>query len=231
MNTETEKKMVVRKLDSLSQEQKSYVLDRAANGRLIDVVDDLREQGVVVSVPTLSRYLQRDREEQLLADGKEMKEAVAALAERGKDGALREGSLEAVRQRLYERVLVSTDPEEALKLYNAMLKEEAKLKELELEGRKVKVAEEQVRLQAVKIAAGNRRGPHPGPVPEEEGVVVETSIVRDEVSERERKLLELVGDLVGILNGGGMPEEKVVAARARVGTEGRLLSEGSRNEK
>jgi hypothetical protein len=226
MNTENTKKSVARKLDSLSDEQKNFVLETAANARLIDVVESLREYGIVTSVPTLSRFLQRDREKRLLEDGKAMRESVVALAERGKDGVLREGSLEAVRQRLYERVLVSNDPEEALRLYNAMLKEEAKVKELDLEARKVKVSEEQVRLQAIKLAGvGRKPAPHLGPLPKGEGEVVESSIVTEELSGRERKLSELVRDLAGIVNGSGTAEEKVLAARVRLGSEGKLLSE------
>ena len=234
MNTENiEKvgKVSKLKLDELSEYQKINIAELAAESRLIDVVLELKKRGIETSPAALSRYLRRERERALLEDGDDLKKAVSELAERAKDGALREGSLEAVRQRLYERVLVSNDPEEALNLYNAMLKEEAHVRELELEARKVKVAEEQVRLQAIKLASGGGKSVR---------AVVEASAVveGDElagrmpavpvpvpVSEREQKLVELVGDLAGIVNGGGLSEEKVLAVRERLGREGKLLSE------
>jgi hypothetical protein len=69
--------------------------------------------------------------------------------------------LEAARQKLYERVVNSTDPDTAREAYEAMLKEETKLKELELESRKAAALEEGVRLQRLRIevmAAGGGRG-------------------------------------------------------------------------
>ena len=59
--------------------------------------------------------------------------------------------MEAVRQRLYERALVSQSPEEARELYAAMVKEEARFKELELEARKIAALEQQVKLQELRI--------------------------------------------------------------------------------
>jgi hypothetical protein len=222
MKNENVDKRTVCKLDELTEEQKSFVLEMAANARMIDVVEALKEHGVLVSVATVSRYLQRDREKRLLEDGGEMKEAVAALAERGKDGTLRKGSLEAARQRLYERVLTSNDPEEALALYNSMLKEEVKLQELALEERRVKVAEGQLRVQRLRL----RKDETHKAMVECSDAVVEAMVVNEaRLSERELKLVELVWDLSGILNRGGGAEEKVMDARSRLGDGVKLLEE------
>ena len=72
-----------------------------------------------------------------MEDSEDSTAAVEKLATRGKEGTLRVGTLEAVRQQLYTQALEATTPEEALQLYSAMVKEETRLKELELEARKV----------------------------------------------------------------------------------------------
>lgn len=228
-NIEKVGKVSKSKLDELGEAQKNNIAELAAASRLIDVVMVLKAEGIQTSPAALSRFLRRERERHLLEDGDDLKGAVETLAERAKDGTLREGSLEAVRQRLYERVLVSNDPEEALKLYHAMLKEEAKVKELELEARKVKVAEEAVRLQGIRLAGGGgksvRAVVEASAAVEGEDHGGKMAVVAVANPERERKLLELVSDLDGIVNGSGMAEEKVLAARVRLGSEGRLLSE------
>jgi hypothetical protein len=146
------------KLEQLSPEKQSWLLEIAAHSNLINVVEALKEHGIETSTSALSRFVRKHREEALLEAGEEMKGSVEALAERGKDGKLREGTLEAVRQRLYERALVSNSPEEARELYAALVKEEGRLKELELEARKVAALEQQVRLQGVRIQVMARQG-------------------------------------------------------------------------
>src|ERR1044071_381130 len=84
------------KLENLSEEMQSNILEMAVNARLADIVMALKEQGVETSAPSLSRFIRRDRERRLLEEGRDMKEAVDALAERGRGGNLREGTIEAV---------------------------------------------------------------------------------------------------------------------------------------
>ena len=130
------------KLEQLPQETQEKIIDLSAEASLPDVLRSLRERGVEVSVASLKRYLREHRAKRLVADGEGMKEMVNVLAERGRDGKLRVGTLEAVRQRLYERALESQTAEEALAMYAAMVKEETRLKELELEARKVAALEQ-----------------------------------------------------------------------------------------
>jgi hypothetical protein len=76
------------------------LLDIAAHSRLATVIEALREHGIETSMSALSRFVRKHREELLMEEGAEMKASVDALAERGREGKFREGTIEAVRQRL-----------------------------------------------------------------------------------------------------------------------------------
>ena len=110
------------KLEQLTPEKQSWIIEIAANARLIDMIEILEKEGIETSTSALSRFIREHRERDLMEAGEEMKASVETLAERGREGKLREGTLEAVRQRLYERALVSQSPEEALELYGAMVR-------------------------------------------------------------------------------------------------------------
>ena len=159
-----------------------------------------------------------------------------ALAEAGRDGKLREGALEAVRQRLYERALVSQSPEEARELYAAMVKEEARLKELELEARKVAALEQQAKLQAVRIEvertkASSRRGVKSAEVVESAPAAAgeltngnggDASSKQESAGETQRLLLVL-REVNEIVNRAGSMEEKVLELRARLAEAAKML--------
>ena len=152
MNTENTSKRRG-KLEQLSEEMQTGIIEITMNSTLTNAVLALQKRGIDVSVPTLSRYVRKHREKLLMEEGEEMKGTVGALAARGKESAFRVGTLEAVRQRLYDRALLSNSPEEARQLYAAMVKEEAKLQELELERRRLGIAEEELKLKALKARA------------------------------------------------------------------------------
>jgi hypothetical protein len=229
------------KLEQLSEEMRTRIIEMAMHATLVDMVVGLQGEGVDVSVPTLSRFIRKHREKLLIEEGEEMKGTTSALATRGKESTFRVGTLEAVRQRLYEQALVLQSPEEARELYAELVKEEAKLRELELEARRVAVAEEQVKVQrlraeaevAVKrqkaivmaseavmevasegngerreLAGGDRAGREPGDP---------TSKQLAERAGGEEKWLRLFGEVMGILNRGGAPEETLLEARVRLG--------------
>jgi hypothetical protein len=149
---------VTKKLESLSPEIREWILEFAAHAqRLTDVMEPLRERGIEVSVSTLRRFVREHRERVVLADGESMDGGVEALVKRGRGEAIRKGTLEAVRQRLYEDALSPTSSrEETLKMYAELLKEEGKLKELELAERKLALAAEQTRLQKVRLRLAAR---------------------------------------------------------------------------
>jgi hypothetical protein len=111
----------------------------------------LKENGVDTSDSALSRFLKKRRGMQLVENGKELAAAAEALAEQGRGGKLREGTLEVMRQQFFEKAAGGVGGEEAQVLYGALVAEEARVKELELEARKVAALEQQVRLQERRI--------------------------------------------------------------------------------
>jgi hypothetical protein len=133
--------------------------------------------------------------------------------------------LEAVRQRLYERVLDSRNPEEARLLYAALVKEEGKLKELELEARKVALAEEKLKLDML-VARGKLAGRAKADVVDAEengagsGAAISDQRAKLQLggpqgpTEKETRLMALVRTVEGILNRGGDLGEKIIEARA-----------------
>ena len=221
------------KLELLPAEMQAGIIEIAANSRLVDALEALKEHGVEVDISTLSRFIKKHQAKNIVKDGTEMKTEVDALAERGKDGKFREGTLEAVRQKLYEQVLESRTPEEALAMYAAMVKEETRLKELELEARKVAALEQQVKLQGLRIEVQARQGKGMrsaevvgsaavAELAEGEKGGVPTSSGGGRVEEERQRLEVVLREVEGIVNGAGYADDKVLAVRARL-AEGRKL--------
>jgi hypothetical protein len=147
--------------------------------------------------------------------------------------------LEAVRQRLYEGALALQSPEEARALYAELVKEEAKLRELELEARRVAVAEEQVKVQRLRAEAEVA-------LKRQKAIVTASAAVVDVGSEggaamkqlggpdraglepggpgaSDGKWVQLFGEVMGILNRGGDAGENLLEARALLSEEMKLL--------
>jgi hypothetical protein len=223
-------------LENLDETVRTWILETAPFTNLIEMVTNLRKRGVMTSVPTLSRFVRRHQEKMLLAEREEMKEAVDRLSEGGKEGRLREGSLEAVRQRLYERVLSSREPEEARLLYAALVKEEMRLKELELEARKIALAEEELKVKAALALEGGGRRKKAEIVDAAElknsrgGAEARRELAEGGAGggemkqlaaplESEKRLKEVLGRALEVLNRGGALEERMLEARG-------LLAEG-----
>jgi hypothetical protein len=239
MKTE-EKETRVTTLEKLSPEQQTWIFETALNSSLVDITVALREQGIHTSPASICRFMRKDRERRLLEDKKETRAAAAALAEGASEGKLREGTLEAVRHRLYERALVSQSPEEALELYGAMVKEEARLRELELEARKVAALEQQVKLQGLRVevevakarqARGVKTAEVVGSAPVPVGELTEGQQAGTEPgdpnvpAEAERQRLRvMLREANEIANRGGPVEEKFLELRIRLGEEIRALA-------
>ena len=225
MKTENKETRSDNTLENLTPNQKEFVLEMAANARLCDVTMALKEEGIDISTSTLSRYLRRERERRMLEERADSKATVDELAANAKEGKLREGTLEAVRQRLYDRALLSNSPEEARQLYAAMVKEEAKLQELELERRRIAIAEEELKLKALAMRA--ELGPAKAEVVEssaEEAKEIEAPEVKQlaATSENEQRLAETIRQAEAILNRGGELVDRLLEARS-------LLAEAARS--
>jgi hypothetical protein len=191
-NQNVEKRNRLMELEQLAPEKQSEILEMALNASLVDVSVSLRRHGIHTSPSALSRFVRRDRERKMLEERKEMAGTVEAFAEAGRDGKLREGTLEAVRQRMYERAIVSRDPEEARELFAAMAREEAKFRELELEARKVAAHEQQVKLQGLKIQVLAEKGAGAG-----KGIKKVEVVDSQRVEGNERAKLEVRAGLAG----------------------------------
>jgi hypothetical protein len=232
------------KLEQLSEEVQTGIIEITMNSTLTNAVLALQKRGIDVSVPTLSRYVRKHREKLLIEEGEEMKGTVGALAARGKESAFRVGTLEAVRQRLYEGALALQSPEEARGLYAELVKEEAKLRELELEARRVAVAEEQVKVQRLRAEADVALKRQKAIVTASEAVVEvggergdsgttkqlggpdRAGLEPGGPGAREETLMRLVGEVLGILNRGGDAGENLLEARATLSQEMKLLGTG-----
>ena len=128
------------------------------------------------------------------------------------------------------------EPEEARLLYAALVKEEMRLKELELEARKIALAEEELKVKAaLALEGGGRR---------KKAEIVDAAELKNSrgdaearrelaeggtgggemkqlaaPSESEKRLKEAVGQALEVLNRGGELEERMLEARG-------LLAEG-----
>ena len=138
-------------LKILTAEQLDGLFEMSKRAKLDDLVESLKEHGIKTSDTALSRYFKKRRAQELVESGKEVAASVEALAEQGRGGKLREGTLEVLRQSFFEKAAEGQSPEEARELYDALVKEEGRVKELELEARKVAALEQQVKLQERRI--------------------------------------------------------------------------------
>src|SRR3954471_19279071 len=91
-NIVMEKKNV---LENLAPEKREWILETASQmDRLSDMMEPLLNNGIEVSLSTLTRFVRRHKEEMLMSEGEDMKETVEALAKRGRGETFRKGTLE-----------------------------------------------------------------------------------------------------------------------------------------
>lgn len=224
----------MKSLEELEPAKLEWLLGIAAQSRLIDCVDALKEQGIIVSIPTLSRFVKKHRAKCLLDSGEGLAESAEALRKRGKNGSFREATLEALRQRLFEKAIneMSTD-EELREMYLELVKEEAKLKELELAERRVVVAEDQARLAQAKARAALEDRPRKKVELEGSEVVCDGAgpakllEAKSESSGTEGKqgLIDLIVNVAAVINGPGFAEEKVLEGRVILAAGMKMVEE------
>jgi hypothetical protein len=138
-------------LNKMTAEQLDQLFEMSKHAKLCDIVDALKEHGIKTSDSALSRYFKKRRADEAVENGNDVAGAAAVLAEQGRVGKLREGTLEVLRQKFFEMAADHQSVEEARELYDALVREEARVKELELEARKVAALEQQVKLQERRI--------------------------------------------------------------------------------
>src|ERR1041385_1706616 len=90
------------------------------------------------------------------------REAMAAQAKKlsaeKQEEAWRSGTLEALRGKLFDRAMSSDDPEEAMRMYGALVTEEERLKKLEIEKQRAQMQREGLELQRLRLQGGAGRG-------------------------------------------------------------------------
>jgi hypothetical protein len=234
------------KLEKLTVEQQSYIVWLAKRSTQENILEALKEHGIEVSPATLSRFLKKRRAEEAVEEGKEIAGSVEALAEQGRAGRLREGTLQVMRQQVFEKAAGGLGGEEAQALYGALVAEEARVKELELEARKVAALEQQVKLQErrIEVEAMKARallGRVKGEILEsKKGVAllgegeppkggtpyVEEERAKLELSDPNQRWVELVRVVLGILNRGGDPGPRIFEARELLADEARKFGNG-----
>lgn len=146
------------RLGELSAEQKFVAVFSAKRFNLLQLAEALQAKGVVLSMSTLSRHLAKWRGEVAVYEGEELVVAAEKLAARKKAEALREGSLEAVRQQMFEGVLACNTRAERTQFYEMLVGEEERIRKLALEERRVAAQERNLELKAEQLRVEGARG-------------------------------------------------------------------------
>jgi hypothetical protein len=219
-----------RVLESLPVEKQEWVLEMAANCRLVDMMKELKRIGIDVSLSTLQRFLRKHKEKCILAAEEDLRETASELARRGKDGDFQKGTLAAVRQKLFENALGAQNSEETRAVYGALLEEEARAKELELAARRTAAMEERLELEKRRLeqrGTGERRERKRVKAQVEGEVVVDTESAERMIEWKTvAPLVDTLARLSEILNRGGEPEGKVIDARQCLAGSAKLLELG-----
>jgi hypothetical protein len=109
------------------------------------------------SLGTMSRFLRKAKEDKMLRDAQASDESVEAFAKRAGNGKVREATLAAMRDRMFKQVIESNNGDRLMETFESLKAEKEKERLLELEERKVKVAEENARLGWRRLECENAR--------------------------------------------------------------------------
>lgn len=139
------------KAEELDASQRWWLLESAKVRNLTEMAADLRAAGVKISQPTLSRLLWKLRQMAVVQSGEELAVTARELAAQGKRSNLREGALEAVRQKVFQRALVAETPKAVMEMYGALAKEEEKLRRVAVEEEKARQNGEALELQRQRL--------------------------------------------------------------------------------
>src|SRR5688572_3598777 len=101
------------KLEHLTAEQLDWLYELSKKATLDKIVHALKEEGIHTSDSALSRFFKKRQGQELIENGKEIAATAEALAEQGRGGKLREGTLEVMRQKFFAKAADGQLPEEA----------------------------------------------------------------------------------------------------------------------
>ena len=139
----------------ISEEQKDMLVDEARELTLDRMAELWQERtGRTTTRGQIKWFLQRIRHERALRDAEDATDDLKALAERAKDGVVRDGLIEAARQKLFEEALMKGDSKLLLELYKAANDERAREREVAVDQRKAAVAEQNAMIGWSKLPGG-----------------------------------------------------------------------------
>src|SRR5687767_9351101 len=110
---------------NITREQIDYILEVYGVLKLETVLERLRngKPPIVCSRDALRRFARRLNEEALLQDAEDASETMEKFAAKAKNEKVREGTLEAARQRLYSNALETNDLPTLQKFFTMMAEE------------------------------------------------------------------------------------------------------------
>jgi len=113
--------------------------------QLVDIVKGAPEP-IHCSLGAMRKFLKRLEKEEQLELAEENAEIVEDLSKRANTPALRDATLQAMRERTFEVAFESNNRELLMEIYESLIAEKKEERAMELEERKVKVAEENAKI-------------------------------------------------------------------------------------
>src|SRR5688572_24386244 len=139
----------------ISEEQKDMLVEEARQLSLDRMAEHWEERtGRATTRGQMKWFLQRIRHERALRAAEDSTDDWKALAERAKDGVVRDGLIEAARQKLFEEALMKGDSKLLLELYKAANDERAREREVAVDQRKAAIAEQHAMIGWSKVPGG-----------------------------------------------------------------------------
>ena len=143
----------------LSEDQCDMLVMLSGSMTLEELVQVMRKaaEPIDCTIATMSRFLKKAKEDKMLRDAQASDESVEAFAKRGENRKVREATLAAMRDRMFELVVDSNNAAHLMETFESLKAEKEKERLLEIEERKVKVAEENAKLGWRKLECENAR--------------------------------------------------------------------------
>lgn len=156
------KKMKVRSdspFAKLTEDQRKNLLVLSRSMSLMDLckVVEGAPEPIRCSVAAMRKFIRRLEQENLLEEAEEDADMVADFAKRGQDPAVRDATLGAMQQRMFENAFETNNRELMMEMFQAMQDSRAREQDRAIEDRKVKVLEENAKLGWRKLELENAR--------------------------------------------------------------------------
>jgi hypothetical protein len=149
-----ENKRIIMKLRSdspfknITPAQIDFIMNAQGALKIEIIVERLRgmKPPIDCTASGLKRFIRRLKEEALLEEAEEASDTMEKLAAKAKESKMREGTVEAARQRLYANALETNDLESLQQFFKMMAEEKKQEQLMAIEDRKAKAAEENAKI-------------------------------------------------------------------------------------